>query len=272
MHPPFTTQEWLEYYEQNVAQRLSIPWNQSSPLSLAESRDIIPSLQAWQLGETSDGRHLLAAANRYAIATADPDFLDVVRLFIAEEQYHGETLGQFLDSQGAPRIKKNWGDTLFRKLRYFIPNLELWTTAVIVVETLALVYYRAVMQASTSPVLQTICRQILRDEVYHLRFQYERLAQIQSHRRPWPRFFTFLVQYALFFGTTLLVWIGHHRLLKAGGYPFFRYWRAAWNRMHFHWRRLRNLHRDQLVQPSDVPCRPKHDAVSPFTVQTSFRP
>ncbi|WP_334957048.1 hypothetical protein [Nostoc sp.] len=49
-------------------------------------------------------------------------------------------LGRFLDLAPIPGLQRNWGDTLFRKIRYAISTMEIWTTPVIVFETLALVY------------------------------------------------------------------------------------------------------------------------------------
>lgn len=239
MPPLLTSRQWQEHYRANAANLLSIPWEAGAELTAAESQAIIRSLQAWQLGETSDGAHLLAAARRYAAAIGDPEFPAVMQLFIAEEQRHGELLGRYLDLNGAGRISRNWGDTLFRLLRYRLQSMEIWTTAVIVVETMALIYYRAVMNATQSRVLQTICRQILKDEVHHLRLQYERLAQMLAARGTVGRWITLGLQRVLFFGTMLAVWVGHHRALRAGGFPFRRFWQSAWNRMDFHWRRMR---------------------------------
>lgn len=231
--------EWRDHYQANALNQLPIPWEVGGTLTAEEARAIVRSLQAWQLGETSEGAQMLAAAKRYAAQADDPEFVDAVRLFIAEEQRHGELLGRFLDLNGAGRIRRNWGDAVFRKLRHLLPNMEVWTTVVIGVETLALVYYRAIMLATKSPVLKTICRQILKDEVYHLRFQYERLAQIGLRRGRFAWWLTSWAHRILFAATTLAVWVGHHRALCAGGFHWNRFWRASWNRMEFHWKLMR---------------------------------
>lgn len=74
----------------------------------------------------SDGAHLAASADRYATATDDPAYRDVIDLFIREEQRHGALLGQILDDAGIPRRRADWGDTLFRRLRYSITDY-VWT-------------------------------------------------------------------------------------------------------------------------------------------------
>ncbi len=239
--PPLSTLssvQWHEHYLKNAEAQLEVPWERGAELTPGERRAIGKSLAAWQLGETSDGRHLTAAARRYAERQNDPFFSEAVRLFIREEQRHGAELGRFLDLAGIPRLRSNWGDTLFRAFRYAIPSMEIWVTLVIMVETLALIYYRAVRDATGSQVLRQICRQILRDEVHHIRFLYERLAILLRHRSPLLLRATRRLHRLLFGGIVLAVWAGHHLALRAGSFDFRTYWRSAWMRMSYAWRRM----------------------------------
>ncbi|HXV97842.1 MAG TPA: ferritin-like domain-containing protein, partial [Anaerolineae bacterium] len=212
---PKTTQEWLDYYTANANSQLPIPWERGAQITPAEANKIAHSLQAWQLGETSDGAHLLAAAQKYACKMNDPKFTEVVRLFISEEQRHGGNLGRFLDLADIPHIRKNWGDTSFRAIRYFLSEMEIWATSVVMVETMALIYYQAIRSGTQSTVLRQICRQILKDEVSHLRFQWERLAILHRNRPRWLRRMIYLVQHFLFFGIVIAVWLDHHQALQA---------------------------------------------------------
>ncbi len=233
-----TSAQWHEHYFKNATAGLDVPWASGANVTSSERRAVGKSLSAWQLGETSDGRHLLAAAGRYAEQQDDPFFLEAVRLFIKEEQRHGADLGRFLDLAGIKRVSRNWGDALFRAFRYAIPSMEIWVTAVIMVETLALIYYRAVRDATGSRVLRRICDQILRDEVHHIRFQYGRLAILHRRRSSWLLGVTLWLQRVFFGAIALAVWAGHHRALAAGGFDFGNYWRAAWMRMRYAWRRM----------------------------------
>ncbi len=252
-----TSAQWHEHYLKSAACRLDITWNLGAGITVGERRAIGKSLAAWQLGETSDGRHSLAAARRYAAQQDDAFFVEAVRLWIKEEQGHGGDLGRFLDLAGIPRLSRDWGDSVFRAFRYFVPSMEIWATVVVMVETLALIYYRAVRDATGSRVLRRICDQILRDEVHHIRFQYERLAIL--HRRR-PRFLlraTMWLHRVLFAGIVLAVWAGHHRALTAGGFDFANYRRAAWVRMRFAWRRMNPArYRWQDETPVHVGVRP----------------
>lgn len=231
-----SSRQWCDYFRHNLAHLRPIPWERGGEITDDERDAICPSLQAWQLGETSDGRHLRAAAERHGQRTGDPHFLASVELFIREEQRHGELLGRFLDLAAVPRKKKDWGDGLFRAARYCLRNMETWTTPVIMVEVLALVYYNGLRRATNSAVLAAICQQILADEIPHIRFQCERLAAIYRHRPALLLRVTLLAQRLFFLVVVLLVWWGHRRALRAGGYPWRRFWRAAWDRMGLAWR------------------------------------
>src|SRR6266851_2718222 len=81
----WTTAEWLAYFRANAARCRPIPWHRGAETSPDQLDAIARSLQAWQLGESSDGRHLMAASARYAVRIGDPDYLAVVELFIREE-------------------------------------------------------------------------------------------------------------------------------------------------------------------------------------------
>jgi hypothetical protein len=62
------------------------------------------------------------------------------------------------------------------------------------------------------------------------------LAQLLC-QRPWLGFqLTMLAQRLGFLLVVLLVWLGHRRALRAGGYGWRHYWRAAWAKMNAAWR------------------------------------
>jgi hypothetical protein len=233
---PRTGIEWLAYFRENAGRQRPIPREASADIDPAEVAATASSLRAWQLGETSEGNHLRSAAARYSERVGDPDYLLAVDLFIREEQRHGALLGRFLDLAGVERAKADWGDSLFRFARYFLRDMEVWTTPVVMVETLALVYYNAIRHATSSTTLRAICSQILSDEVPHLRFACERLAAIYRGRSRLAFVLTMLAQRWMFAGVAMLVWIGHRRALRAGGYGWRRYWRTARDRMKASWR------------------------------------
>lgn len=219
-----TSRQWIVYFRQN-ATRQRINWDTAPQISTQETAAVLASLQAWQLGETSDGANLLRAATLYAHAVNDVDYIEAVSLFIKEEQKHGNNLGRYLDLIGQPRIRHNWGDALFRKVRYFNTSMEIWTVTVIVVESAAQLFYQSLKDATGCPLLQQICTDILIDEAPHIRFQHERLAILFNRKSAAGKAIRTIVYRSFFCATACVIWLAHRRLFTAGGHGFARYWR-----------------------------------------------
>lgn len=219
-----TSEDWIAWFRQN-AQAQRIDWSQPAAISSAEKQAVLKSLQAWQLGETSDGRHLMAAAYRYAITANDPAYCEAVLLFIKEEQKHGNNLGTYLDRIGEPRITRDWGDTLFRKIRYWNTSMELWTLAVITVESTAQVFYQCLKDATNCPLLQQVCTDILMDEAYHIDFQLQRMQALYASHNRLQRSARYWFYQLFYYSTILVVWMAHRRAFKAGGVGLKKYLR-----------------------------------------------
>jgi hypothetical protein len=217
-----TSNYWISHFKENATKK-RINWTVEPAISTDELNQILPSLQAWQLGETSEGLHLIAASTKYATKIADLSYIEAVKLFIKEEQKHGNNLGRYLDLINKPRIKHNWGDTLFRKIRYFNSSMELWTLAVIIVESTAQIFYQALKDATNCTLLKEICTDILIDEAYHITFQTERLAIIYDSKSIFSKYCRKLAYKCFFYFTSSLVWLAHRRLFKAGGNSYALY-------------------------------------------------
>jgi hypothetical protein len=217
-----TSKKWLDYFILN-ATRERINWDQRPTITDQQTGVILASLQAWQLAETSDGRNLIRAATRHALAIGDPHYVETVRLFIKEEQKHGNNLGRYIDAIGQKRIGKNWGDTLFRWVRHLNTSMESWTLAVLVVENTAQIFYQSLKDATSCKLLKEICTDILIDEAPHIRFQKERLAIIFGHKTPIGKWISRNFYKLFFFTVSTMVWLAHRRLFRAGGNGFIRY-------------------------------------------------
>jgi hypothetical protein len=217
-----TSQQWIDYFNNNLKKQ-RVDWTISPFISKEEKANILQSMQAWQLGETSDGKHLLAASKKYADKIGDAYYCRAVTLFIREEQKHGNNLGRYLDLIAEKRIGKNWGDTLFRKIRYFNTSMELWTIAVITVESTAQVFYQSLKAATGCRLLKQICTDILIDEAFHIDFQMQRLTIIFSGKSLFSKFASYALYRFFYFSVILIVWFGHKKAFKAGGYRFNKY-------------------------------------------------
>jgi hypothetical protein len=222
----WTSEEWRAYFRKNAMSLPTIPWQEGVTLTDAEKAAITASVQEFQLGESSEGKHFTGLAREYSSRTGDNDYIYALRLFIAEEHRHARDLGRVLDLAGLARIGHTWPDAVFRWLRHRA-GLELSIGVLVTAEIIAMVYYAALRGATDSVVLRCLCDQILSDEVEHVRFQCERLAILRARRSRFTVWFKGAVQRGFFGGTCWVVWWKHRKALRAGGYSYRSFRRAA---------------------------------------------
>ncbi len=223
-----TSLEWRRYYEENARSLLKIPWELGHEITEEEQKAITSSVQDFQAGESSEGRHLFQYAKDYAEKTGDHEYTEAIRLFIAEEQRHARDLAHFMQRNGIPLVKTTFTDGVFRRLRQVFGGLEISIGVLVTAEIIAKVYYAALQRATNSVVLQTLCRQILRDEVKHVEFQVERLGILRAKRNWLLLKGTRAIQRFLFLGTCIVVWAFHSKVFRKSGYGFRDYWWANW--------------------------------------------
>ena len=221
---------WVEHFQRSLQRADIVQGTSPNHLSPAEVDAIAQSVAEFQLGESSEGRHLITAAYRYAAISGDYNYVAALRLFIAEENRHAQELGRFLDSAGIPRVGASWPDTVFRFLRRRA-GLELSIVVLVTAEIIAKVYYAALRDATGSRVLQQLCKQILRDERHHVNFQAQRVALLRARRSRLSIRVRVALHRFLLAGTCFVVWRKHGRAMRAGGMSFGRFWRATWREM-----------------------------------------
>lgn len=215
------SRQWIAYFQRN-RQQPPLPWDDTYRLSREERAAVARSVQQFQLGEGARGRGLLRRAEAYARRAGDPQFVSALRLFIAEEQRHSADLARFLTQQGIAVRPAHWVDTTFRKLRKGA-GLEVCVGVLVTAELIAVPYYRALRDATESPLLRVLCRRILCDEAQHLRFQAATLARLRW-QRPWLLRRATMIGHQLFLlGTALVVWCEHRSAFCRGGYWFNRF-------------------------------------------------
>ncbi len=80
---PRSSREWLEHFRANEEPEV-LP--EGGPrLSEAEREAVVSSIQEFQLGESSEGRHLRRRAAEYAKESGDEEYLSAMEYFIREE-------------------------------------------------------------------------------------------------------------------------------------------------------------------------------------------
>lgn len=227
-----TSEEWRVYYEQNAAALMEIPWHLGAELTPQEIEEIGHSLAEFQVGEGSEGRHLIAYARQYADRSGDSCYPDAIRLFIAEEQRHARDLGRFLKLNGIPLLKSTFGDRVFRFLRNIVGGLEVSVAVLVTAEIIAKVYYAVLREATGSIILKRLCDQILRDEESHVDFQSQQLEKLRSHRGAVARKATLWAQEILFLGTVLVVWMLHRKVMAKARWSMEDWWVTCWKEFH----------------------------------------
>src|SRR4030095_16934868 len=140
---------WIEHFTRSLSRPDIVLGDSPIYLPAVAREGVASSIQEFQLGESSEGRHLISAANRYAALSGDFDYVTALRLFIAEENRHARELGRFLDLAGIPRVESSWPDTVFRILRRRA-GLELSIVVLVTAEIIAKVYYAALRDAAGS--------------------------------------------------------------------------------------------------------------------------
>src|SRR5258706_2208578 len=176
--------EWENYFQQNQVHFRDIDFTVPDELSAEEKSIIYSSLQQFQRGENSEGKHLFAFAKK----NPDPAYLRCISLFIREEQSHARVLGAFMDKHDIPRIKNHWVDGVFRWLRKSA-GLENTIRVLLTAEIISKVYYVALLNATGSLLLKKICTQILKDEDQHIAFQCDTLNPFYRKKNYIEKFF-----------------------------------------------------------------------------------
>lgn len=209
---------WIQYFENNQSHFTNMNWQSEDHLNDPEREIISSSIQQFQKGENSEGKHLFAYAKKFP----EPGYLDCIKLFIKEEQMHARILGRFMDMNNIPRIRHHWVDSIFRLLRK-LNGLENTIIVLVTAEIIAKIYYQALMKATSSLILKQICHQILRDEAEHISFQCCALRNMFEKKKIVGKFISRSWHLSLMLLTILVVWLHHRKVLKNGGYYFSKF-------------------------------------------------
>jgi len=219
---------WLEFFRSREDRVPDLPWSDELPPTPSELRRIARSIATFQLGESSDGAHLIAAAGRIGRERGLAEIEELTELFIREEQFHASLLAAFMKAYEIPLLRTEWSDRVFRSLRHQA-GFEAALCVLIVAELIALTYYRALAAATGSAVLRQICDTIVSDELEHVAYESTVLLRLRASRRASARLTLRWLHALLYAGAVAVVFLGHRPVLRAGGYGFSRFWSACWN-------------------------------------------
>jgi len=210
---------WRAHFEHHAWRSRQVPAELGDELTAEARRAIGASLATFQLGEQSNGAHLIAATRRFAEqhAGADADTLVLImQLLVHEEHQHAWLLRSFMQRHAIPRKERDWTQLAFRILRR-LGGFELGVHVLIAAELIGIVYYRALEAATGCEQLRALCRTMVADELAHVGFEAQLLLTLQA-RRPAPVRALLRAAHRAFFNTTaLIVWLTHRRVFDRNG-------------------------------------------------------
>lgn len=212
----YTTEDWLRHFEKNDERRLLPDFTKEPDLTEEEALLIFPSVQAFQMGERSDGVHLMKEVRRYVDQSGDHTYLECMKWFIREENWHSAYLKQYLNCYRVPDMKVSVLDQCFRELRHF-GGLKGEIIVLVTAEIVSLSYYRALAACVNSPALKQICRQMLLDELPHIIFQAQTLKKLGFGFRDE------LAAVGLMESVIAATWAAFHKVFVRGGYSLESY-------------------------------------------------
>jgi hypothetical protein len=216
---------WLNHFEHHALHPRGVPHGLSDVLRPDERALIASSLATFQLGEQSEGRTLLRAAERFAAGQVS-HLLRIVELLIREEQRHASLLRAFMQDHRMPLKRTDWTDRIFRLIRR-LAGLHLYVSVLICAELIGNVYYRALESVTDCERLQVLCRTIVSDELAHVGFESQLLFTLRAGRAARSRVLAGPAHRIFFAGTAAVVWLTHRSVLRGAGHSGWSFLRAC---------------------------------------------
>jgi rubrerythrin len=208
---------WLNHFEHHALHPRRVPDGLSDALRLDELHLIANSIATFQLGEQSEGRTLLRAAERFARAKQIPSLVRIIELLIREEQRHASLLRTFMQDHRMPLKRTDWTDRVFRHIRR-LAGLQLYLSVLISAELIGNVYYRALESVTDCERLQVLCRTIVSDELAHVGFESQLLFTLRAGHAAPLRALMRSAHRIFFASTATVVWLTHRSVLRRAGH------------------------------------------------------
>lgn len=213
---------WIEYFRYNNSHLLKLDFSNNTELSNEEKELITPSIKAFQIGEGSEGKHLMKVVEKFALKKNYKEYPEIMKWFIMEENRHSQTLKKYMEIYNIKTVKKLWIDKIFRILRKMM-GLECEIIILVTAEMIALSYYTALSNATNSTILKTICRQMLNDELKHVVLQSDTLHRISKSRNEIINKLIRKIRILVMKVTIFVVWHKYKELFVNGNYEYKKF-------------------------------------------------
>lgn len=176
------TQHWINHFEANTRLNHELRLSQTPCELPDQTREaLVRSIAIFQLGESGGGTRLRRYTRSIATLENLKGYQRAVDLFVAEEQSHAALLARTVTHLRGTLLKKQWTNSIFRWMRDLV-NLEFNIQVLLTAELIAEVYFGLLSLRCSDPIVQTVAKKLLRDEMGHLSFQrdflFERLKTL----------------------------------------------------------------------------------------------
>ena len=193
---------WRAYFEANCVR----PMPDLPRVSAAWAPLLARSLAVFQLGESKGGR---LASEIDALPGLDADYKAAIKLFIAEEQRHGDVLAACVGALGGELMKTTWTESLFVVARR-LAGVRFKLVVLLAAETVGLAFYRGLITRLPAGPLRSALAEICDDEVAHLRFHGDAFRGDRAFRYAF---------YAVVTAAAAVVLVDHRKTHRALGIP-----------------------------------------------------
>ncbi len=201
-----TFARWRHHFELNRVRPLPDLDRAADGLPAAWPALLARSLAVFQLGESKGGR---LATEIDAIPGLDADYRAAVKLFIDEEQRHGQLLALCVGGLGGKLVTATWTESLFVVARRLL-GVRFKLVVLLAAETVGLAFYRGLITRLPAGPLRACLAEICDDEVHHLRFHGDAFRGDRTFRLAW---------YPIVTAAAAVVLVDHRRTHRALGIP-----------------------------------------------------
>jgi hypothetical protein len=201
-----TFARWRHHFELNRVRPLPDLDGAADDLPRAWPALLARSLAVFQLGESKGGR---LATEIDAIPGLDADYRAAIKLFIDEEQRHGQLLALCVGGLGGKLLTTTWTESLFVVARRLL-GVRFKLVVLLAAETVGLAFYRGLITRLPAGALRACLAEICDDEVHHLRFHGDAFRGDRMFRVAW---------YPIVTAASAVVLVDHRRTHRALGIP-----------------------------------------------------
>lgn len=186
------------------------------PASLARS------LAVFQLGESGGGT-VIEQARESGLDAIDEDYVEAIRLFVAEEHRHANVLAMCVRLLGGELIRRNWTQRLFLFGRRLI-GLRLKVLVLLAAEVVGICYYSSIAAKLGPGPVRRWLGEMVEDERSHLEFH---CLFLQSQMTAaWRRRLFVAVWRSVMVAAAVVVMIDHRHTIRDLSLGF----RCTWQR------------------------------------------